>query len=122
MRNPLGNLGREMRTPYTRVGAVEMEKIRSRAARTWWLRERQIFSLTNSLDGLLSNVLSPSLNHKDKDCVLFGSLLYIQHRARHVVGSQLVFTEQMDGWMCGWPSRLSISGKVGTGSPLGIRL
>ena len=52
-------------------------------------RESQIFSLTNSLDGLLSNALSPSLNHKDKDCVLFGSLLYIQHRARHVVGSQL---------------------------------
>lgn len=41
VRNPLSNLGREMRTPYTRVGAVEMEKICSRAARTWWLREQE---------------------------------------------------------------------------------
>ena len=39
VRNPLSNQGREMRTPYTRVGAVEMEKICRRvrriAARTW---------------------------------------------------------------------------------------
>ena len=40
VRNPLSNQAREMRTNYTRVGAVEMEKIcrrvRSRAARTWY--------------------------------------------------------------------------------------
>lgn len=68
VRNPLNNMGREMRIPYNRVGAVGMEKIRSivrsRAARTWRLtkrtrRENQIFSLNNSLDGLLSNVCLP---------------------------------------------------------------
>ena len=68
VRNPLSNMGREMRTTYNRVGAVGMEKIcsivRRRAARTWQLtkrtrRENQIFSLNNSLDGLLSNVCLP---------------------------------------------------------------
>ena len=71
LRNPLSNMGREMRTPYNsycKEWAVGMEKIcsivRSRAARTWQLtertrRENQIFSLNNSLDGLLSNVCLP---------------------------------------------------------------
>lgn len=55
---------------------------------------------------MVTYLMSVSLfEPRDRDHVLMGSLLYLQHRTVHAVGTQLVFTEQIDGWTDAWMAK-----------------